>query len=170
MKVHQVLVMQHLQNFLWVNLKLQSKNNKYVQGIFKPAHMQKYKGHDLPRYLSSWELKLFRWCDTNPNVLEWASENVVVPYESPIDKKIHRYIVDATVKLKTATGVKKFLIEVKPYKQTVQPEQTPGKHKKTLLYEQLTYVQNQAKWAAAKCFAKKYGYEFTVLTEKELRK
>ena len=151
-------------------MKLTVKNTKYVQGIFKPTHMEKYKGHDLPRYLSSWELKLFRWCDMNPNVLEWGSESIVIPYESPIDRKVHRYIVDAVVKLKTATGIKKYLIEVKPYKQTIKPEQTPGKHKKTLLYEQLTYIQNQAKWEAAKFYAKKYGFEFTILTERELRK
>jgi len=151
-------------------MKLQIKNNKYVQGIFKPTHMEKYKGHDLPRYLSSWELKLFRWCDTNPNVLEWGSETMVIPYENPIDHKIHRYIVDAMIKLKTATGIKKFLVEVKPSKQTVKPTETPGKHKKTLLYEQLTFIQNQAKWTAAREFCKKRDMEFCILTEKELRK
>jgi len=151
-------------------VKLTIKNNKYVQGIFKPTHLEKYKGHDLPRYLSSWELKLFRWCDTNPNVLEWGSEAIVIPYENPLDKKIHRYIVDAIIKLKTATGTKKFLVEVKPSKQTTKPVEKPGKQKKTLLYEQLTYIQNQAKWAAAKEFCKKRDMEFCILTEKELRK
>lgn len=141
-----------------------------MQGIFKPMHMEKYKGHDLPRYLSSWELKLFRWCDTNPNVLEWGSESIVIPYESPIDGKVHRYIVDAVVKLKTSEGLKKYLIEVKPYKQTIEPQNTPGKQKKTLVYEQLTFLQNKAKWQAAKHFAQKHGFEFTILTEKELRK
>lgn len=151
-------------------MKLTLKNSKYVQGIFKPQNTSKYKGHDLPRYLSSWELRLFRWCDTNPNVLEWGSESVVINYTSPIDQKPHRYIVDAVVKLKTATGVKKFLVEVKPYKQTVKPETVGGKHKKTLLYEQLTYIQNLAKWEAAKKWCKERGYEFTILTEKELKK
>ena len=151
-------------------MRLTLKNNKYVQGIFKPTHMEKYKGHDLPRYLSSWELKLFRWCDTNPNVLEWGSETMVIPYENPLDKKIHRYIVDALIKLKTATGIKKFLVEVKPLKQTIKPVETPNKQKKTLLYEQLTYIQNQAKWQAAKEFCKNRGLEFVLLSEKELRK
>ena len=151
-------------------MKLQLKNSKFIQGIFKPTHTEKYKGHDLPRYLSSWELKLFRWCDTNPNVLEWGSESVVINYTSPIDNKPHRYIVDAYVKLKTATGIKKFLVEVKPYKQTVAPEQNSNKHKKTMIYEQLTYIQNLAKWEAAKKWCKERGIEFTILTEKELRK
>ena len=151
-------------------MKFVAKNNKYVQGIFKPTHPEKYKGHDLPRYLSSWELKLFRWCDMNPNIVEWGSETIVIPYTSPVDNKTHNYIVDAVIKLKSATGLKKYLIEVKPYKQTIKPEKTAGKHQKTLLYEQLTYITNQAKWAAAKNWAKNRGYEFAVLTEKELQK
>lgn len=151
-------------------MKLQLKNSKFIQGIFRPLHTEKYKGHDLPRYLSSWELKLFRWCDTNPNVLEWGSENVVIPYTSPIDNKTHRYIVDAFIKLKTASGIKKFLVEVKPYKQTVEPEKTTNRSKKSLIYEQLTYIQNMAKWEAAKKWCKDRGIEFTILTEKELRK
>jgi hypothetical protein len=151
-------------------MKFTIKNSKYVQGIFKPTHIEKYKGHDLPRYLSSWELKLFRWCDTNPNVLEWGSESIVISYLNPVDNKPHRYIVDAVIKLKTSEGIKKFLVEVKPFKQTIKPYTTPGKHKKTLLYEQLTYIQNMAKWEAAKKWCKKRGFEFTVLTEKELRK
>lgn len=151
-------------------MKLQVKNSKYVQGIFKPIHTEKYKGHDLPRYMSSWELKLFRWCDTNPNVIEWGSETVVIPYENPIDNKIHRYIVDAVIKLKTSDGIKKFLVEVKPFKQTVKPIETTNKNKKSLIYEQLTFIQNQAKWAAARQWCKARGIEFTILTEKELRK
>ena len=67
-------------------------------------------------------------------------------------------------------GIKKFLVEVKPYKQTIKPTETPGKHKKALLYEQLTYIQNQAKWEAARQWCKSRGIEFTILTEKELRK
>lgn len=151
-------------------MKLQLKSSKFIQGIFRPLHAEKYKGHDLPRYLSSWELKLFRWCDTNPNVLEWGSENVVILYTSPIDNKTHRYFVDAFIKLKTASGIKKFLVEVKPYRQTVKPEKTTNASKKSLVYEQLTYIQNMAKWEAAKKWCKDRGIEFTILTEKELRK
>jgi len=151
-------------------MKFTVKNSKYIQGIFNPTHKEKYKGHDLPRYLSSWELKLFRWCDMNPNIVEWGSEAIVIPYTSPIDNRTHNYIVDATIKLKTPEGIKKYLVEVKPAKQTIKPEAAPGKQKKTLLYEQLTYITNQAKWAAAKKWCDQRGYSFVVLTEKELQK
>ena len=103
-------------------------------------------------------------------MVEWGSETVVIPYENPLDKKIHRYIVDAVIKLKTPTGIKKYLVEVKPSKQINKPVEAPGKHKKTLLYEQLTYIQNQAKWQAAKELCKNRGLEFVLLSEKELRK
>lgn len=151
-------------------MKFVAKNNKYVQGIFKPVHSEKYKGHDLPRYLSSWELKLFRWCDMNPNIVEWGSESVIVPYTHPVDHKTHNYIVDAVIKLKTPQGVKKYLVEVKPKKQTQVPQNAPGKHQKTLLHEQLTYIVNQAKWLAAEKWAKSRGYTFVVITEQELQK
>ena len=37
-----------------------------------------------------------------------------------------------------------------------------------MLYEQKTWVVNQAKWEAAEKWAKKKGIEFKILTEKEL--
>jgi hypothetical protein len=151
-------------------MKLTNKNNNFIQGIFKPTHPEKYKGHDFPRYLSSWELKLFRWCDMNPNVLEWGSESIVITYNSPIDNRSHRYIVDAIIKLNTSNGVKKYLVEVKPFKQTIKPVASPNKKSKSLLYEQLTFIQNQAKWASARKWCKERGYEFIVLTERELKK
>ena len=121
--------------------------------------------------MSSWELKLFRFCDYNEDVLEWGSESIVIPYVSPIDNRVHNYIVDAVIKLRTKEGVKSFLIEVKPYKQTIKPvAKLTKKNKvpKSLIYEQLTYIKNQAKWCAAKEWAKKRNLEFIILTEHQL--
>lgn len=152
-------------------MKLTTKNPRFKQGIFVPQNKEKYKGRDYPRYLSSWELKLFRFCDYNPDVLEWGSESIVIPYVSPIDNKVHNYIVDAIIKLKTKEGIKKFLVEVKPYKQTIKPSNKltkTNKVPKSLLYEQLNYIRNQAKWNAAKEWCKKRDMEFTILTEHQL--
>lgn len=152
-------------------MKLQTKNPRFKQGIYSPQNKEKYKGRDLPRYLSSWELKLFRFCDTNPDVLEWGSENIVIPYLNPIDNRVHNYIVDAVIKLKTKEGVKKFLVEVKPYKQTLKPVSRMTKQNKvpkSLIYEQLMYIKNQAKWDAAKKWCIKRDMEFTILTEHQL--
>ena len=152
-------------------MKLTTKNPRFKQGVFNPANKQKYKGRDLPRYLSSWELKLFRFCDCNQDVLEWGSESIVIPYVSPIDNKVHNYIVDAVIKLKTKDGVKTFLVEVKPYKQTIRPVERltkTNKVSKSVLYEQLNYIKNQAKWNAAREWCKKRNMEFTILTEHQL--
>jgi hypothetical protein len=152
-------------------MKLGQKNPRFKQGIYLPNNKEKYKGRDYPRYLSSWELKLFRFCDSNPDVLEWGSENIIIPYVSPIDNKVHNYIVDAVIKLKTKDGIKKFLVEVKPYKQTIRPAHRltkQNKKPKSLLYEQLNFIRNTAKWEAAKKWFEKRGFEFTILTEHQL--
>ncbi|HAT66597.1 MAG TPA: hypothetical protein DCS66_18715 [Flavobacteriaceae bacterium] len=67
-----------------------------------------------------------------------------------------------------STGPKTYLIEIKPSKQTIPPVPKKSKKKTTMIYEQKTYVQNKAKWAAAEKWAKKKGVEFKILTEKEL--
>ena len=101
------------------------KNYKpYKQGLYTPINKEKYIGKGTPRYLSSWELKFFRWCDLNTNIIEWGSENIIIPYISPVDKRIHRYMVDNYVKIKEGNKITKYLIEIKPKKQTV----APGKH------------------------------------------
>jgi len=151
-------------------MKLTQVNKKFRQGVYNPINPQKYRGKDLPRFLSSWELKLFRWCDMNDNVLEWASESIVIPYTNPITHKTSSYFPDVAIKMKTGDTVKKFLVEVKPYKQTLDPStfDRKNKRKKSIIYENVTYIKNVAKWAAAKKWCEKMGYEFTLLTEKEL--
>jgi len=149
-------------------MKLTKKNPKFSQGIYIPKNKEKYRGNDYPRYMSSWELKLFRWCDDNIDVLEWSSENIVIPYVSPIDQKVHNYIVDAVIKLKTNNGTKKFLVEVKPYKQTIPPSINKPTKSKTQIYERLNYIRNKAKWDAAKMWCKKRDFEFVIITEHHL--
>lgn len=144
------------------------KYHKFKQGIYKPVNSEKYTGNRKPVYRSSWELKFFRWCDSNTNVLRWSSESVIVPYVSPIDGRIHRYHVDGVVKLAGKEGPKNYLIEIKPYKQTIPPMKSNRKKKSTVLYESATYAVNRAKWDAARQYAKHKNMEFLILTEKEL--
>lgn len=145
------------------------KNNKFRQGTFKPNNASKYIGKSDPVYRSGWELKFFRWADMNENILAWGSENIIIPYLNPLDSKVHRYFVDNFIVFKDKEGRKqKFLIEIKPSKQTQRPVKTKYKKSKTLLYEQKMYVQNTAKWKAANIWANKKGYKFLIITEKEL--
>ena len=138
-------------------------------GRFKPTNITKYRGdHRNIIYRSSWEKVFMKYCDKNDNIIEWGSEEVIIPYNSPIDNRIHRYFPDFYIKVKESTGkIKKMIIEIKPYKQCIEPK---VKTKKTrgYVYEVVEYAKNQAKWSAAKEWCLDRGYEFKVLTENEL--
>lgn len=144
------------------------KNPKYKQGVFRPKFPEKYVG-TLPIYFrSSYELKFQRWADSNPNVITWASESIIVPYQNPLTGRVSRYFTDFNIVIKDKTGkLQKFLIELKPSSQTQAPVQK-GKQLKTFVRQQHEYVKNRAKWEAAKQFAESRGMVFTILTEKHL--
>tara|TARA_R110002110_G_scaffold135418_3_gene319466 strand:+ start:219 stop:674 length:456 start_codon:yes stop_codon:yes gene_type:complete len=141
---------------------------KFHQGTYKPKNTHKYIGRGTPRYLSGWELRFFRWCDDNDNVIKWASENVIIPYVNPLDGKAHKYMVDNLVVIKEGKTLTKYLIEIKPKKQTRKPTTHGNKKKSTILYENIEYVRNQAKWNSAREWCKKHGYKFQILTEDDL--
>jgi len=139
------------------------------KGKYQPSYPKKYKGD--PRnivYRSLWERKFMRYCDMNENILEWGSEEVVVPYHSPIDNRYHRYFPDFYIKVRESTGkIKKMIIEIKPYRQCIEPK-IQKKKTRGYIYEVMEYAKNQAKWNAAKEWCLDRGYEFKVLTENEL--
>lgn len=139
------------------------------QGKFRPSNTKKYRGNPTNIiYRSLWERKFMVYCDRNENILEWGSEEIAIPYKSPIDNKWHRYFPDFYIKYQDSKGkIKRSIIEIKPFKQTQQP---PLQEKKTksYVYEVTQYVTNQAKWAAAEEFCKDRLWEFKIFTEKEL--
>lgn len=140
---------------------------RFKQGLFKPVNESKYKGTHPIIYRSSYELRFMRWADHNPNIISWGSESIVIPYPNPLTGRVSRYFVDNNITLKTKDGTtKKFLIEIKPSIQTLPPKAT--RNTKSLLRRQAEYIKNQCKWKAATEWAKKKGYEFTILTEKHL--
>ena len=141
-------------------------SSKYRQGIFTPNNKDKFIG-TTATYRSGLELKFMRFCDNNTNVIKWGSENVVIPYISPLDSRVHRYFVDNFVSIKEDNIIKHYLIEIKTSKQTQAPK-TKYKNKEHIIYEQSAWVVNQAKWNAAKEFCKKKGFDFLILTEKHL--
>ena len=139
------------------------------KGKYKPRLPKKYKGDPTNIiYRSLWERKFMQYCDSNANVLEWNSEEIALPYRSPVDNRVHRYFPDFYVKLKENGGkIKRMLIEVKPLKQTMKPKK-PKRKTKGYIYEVYEYAKNQAKWEAATEFCDDRKWEFKVLTEKEL--
>jgi hypothetical protein len=139
------------------------------KGKFTPKNPKKYVG-DVNNiiYRSLWERKFLIYCDTNQNIIEYASEEIIVGYISPLDNRPHRYFPDFYIKVKESTGqIKTYLIEIKPKKQTVEPEKKK-RVTKGYLYEVMEYAKNQAKWSAAREFCKDNGWEFKILTESDL--
>ena len=139
------------------------------KGKYQPSYPKKYKGdHNNIVYRSLWERKFMVYCDKNENILEWGSEEVIVPYRSPIDNRYHRYFPDFYIKVRESTGkITKMIVEIKPYKQCIEPK-VQKKKTKGYIYEVMEYAKNQAKWSAAKEWCLDRGYEFKVLTENEL--
>ena len=139
-------------------------------GKYRPLNRKKYKGDPTNIiYRSLWELKFMKYCDSNENVLEWGSEEIVIPYISPLDNRVHRYFPDFYVRVRSKTGrIEKLIIEIKPLKQTAPPKKQSRRTKKYIT-EVTTYAVNEAKWAAAKEYCKDRQWQFKILTEKELR-
>jgi hypothetical protein len=107
-----------------------------------------------------------KWLDEHPSIVWWASEELPIPYVSPVDNKVHRYFPDFVAKVKQADKETTMVLEVKPYKQTQKP--TQKRQTKRFLQEVVTYAVNQEKWRAADLFCKEHGWQFKLLTEKEL--
>ena len=139
------------------------------KGKYYPSFPRKYKGDPTNIiYRSLWERKFMVYCDKNQNILEWASEEIAIPYRSPIDNRVHRYFPAFYMNVRETNGkIKNYVIEVKPAKQT-KPPTKPKRQTKGYIREAYEYARNQAKWKMAKEFCADRQWEFKVVTEKEL--
>ena len=137
------------------------------KGRYFPTNPKKYRGNpNQIIYRSLWERKLMVYCDKNDAIIEWGSEEVIVPYLSPMDGKIHRYFPDFYMKVRQADGsTKKFIIEVKPKSQCKQPVKNPKRRTTKWFNEVKTFAINQAKWKSAREFCEDKGMEFKIFTE-----
>jgi hypothetical protein len=144
------------------------RDKRFKQGFYNPIHPEKYLGKGPIVYRSGLELKFMLWCDRTDTILKWSSESVKIPYYDSVKKKKRTYYVDNYVEILEGNQIKKYLIEIKPHSQTVQPKQSKRKKRSTVLYEQLQWANNNDKWPSAREFAKKRGMEFIIITEKEL--
>jgi hypothetical protein len=145
--------------------------SRLKQGYYSPTNPEKYKGDvNNIRFLSGWELSVCQYLDNSPSVISWQSEEIQIPYYNPIKKRMAIYLVDFAIEVKTSSGkVEKFLLEIKPLSQTLPPcPASSHKHKKAKLYEMSTWLINSAKWRAASQFAKANGFQFKIITEKQL--
>ena len=135
------------------------------KGRFSPRNPQKYNG-DASNiiYRSSWECRIMDSFDKRPDVLSWSSEEMAIPYISPVDGKRHRYFPDFIVKVRTKDGnIKTMMVEVKPEKQS-KPPQVKKRVTKQYIQEVMTWGVNRAKWKAALEYCKDRKWEFIVMT------
>lgn len=136
--------------------------NKYVQGYYKPIHPEKYKGSGNPFFRSSWEFKVMQMFDINPNITNWASESLKIPYQNPFTGKYTVYVPDFVVTYVDAKGNQRAeIIEVKPAKETFLEQAKSQKAKAAV-------ALNTFKWAAAHAFAKNHGMSFRIMTESNI--
>lgn len=136
---------------------------------YQPLNEEKYFGKRLPQIRSSWEEKFMKWLDTNENVLRWSSEPLGIRYNDPMKRKTRTYYPDFLMTLIDKNNQQQiYLVEIKPFKETKPPNKTRNKKNKTFFKEMATWKTNLAKWNAAKNYSIKKGWDFVILTEKEL--
>jgi len=166
---------------VWFILKIKKSmkkpnlvSSKFKQGLFKPYYLEKYVGDTTNiKYRSGWERKFMVWCDRNPDIKKWSSEPISIKYINPLDKKEHSYFVDFWIDYGNDI---KYLIEIKPYCQTLKPifEEKEGKSKmkrqRDYIINMKNYIINRAKWSTAEDFCMKVGWKFKVITEKDQQK
>ena len=149
------------------------KNKNLQQGIYTPENPSKYLGDPSNIvFRSGWERIYFIKCDRNTNIVAWASEELIIPYYSTVDKRARRYFPDVLLHVRKEDGsIEKTLVEIKPYKETIKPVMPKRMTKKTrarMLEEHITYQRNMDKWEAASKYCAKHGMRFGLVTEYEL--
>jgi hypothetical protein len=134
-----------------------------AKGLYIPKNPSKYLGDPTKvRFLSSWELRFMEFCDNNPKVLQWGSEEFKIQYFNPIKQKVCNYIPDFIIKYEDAHGkIVTEVIEIKPKKQSVLS-------KNSSTYDKVQLAINQAKWTAAVAVCNSHGIKFRVVTEQEM--
>jgi hypothetical protein len=135
---------------------------KFAQGKYTPVNSSKYVGKKDPTYRSGWELTFCQFCDNNPNVIQWASESISIPYKNPLTGRNTFYVPDFFIVYQDKNNKKRAeLIEVKPRAQTTM-ENAKSIHDKAAV------AVNHAKWVAANAWAKQNGIVFRVITEADI--
>jgi hypothetical protein len=142
---------------------------KTYKGRFSPQNPKKYKGDPTNIiFRSLWERKFMKHLDENTSIVEWSSEEIQIPYISPLDNRRHRYFPDFYVKAKNPDGtLKEMIVEIKPKKETKEPTKKK-RITKQYITEVTTWGKNQAKWKAAEEYCADRGWQFMIMTEDHL--
>lgn len=135
----------------------------YNQGVFQPKNPSKYIGSQPITYRSAWELTFMNVCDNHPNILQWASESIKIPYEDPFQPgKIRNYIPDFFIVYVDKNGARHGeIIEIKPLSQSIPEAARTRKDMEAI-------ALNEAKWKAAWAYCRSNGIKFRIMTEQQL--
>lgn len=145
------------------------KGSRYHQGVYESISPEKNINSGKIRYMSSWELAVMRWLDQNPNILKWGSEVIQIPYASSVKGRMARYYPDILMTYRNKDGeIKTTIVEIKPYAETQKPKRGPKQKQSSYDYQLLTFITNQEKWTAAQLYAKERGWDFRIITEREI--
>lgn len=143
----------------------------YLQGKYTPINPKKYKGNvNNIIFRSSLELVAFKFCDMNPGIVFWSSEEMVIPYVSPVDNRTHRYFMDLKVwtHKEGQDELQVTLIEIKPKDQVKQPKKTATMKESTFKNAMRTWLVNEAKWNATRDLCAQRNWKFIIWTEDHL--
>lgn len=142
---------------------------KTYKGRFSPQNPKKYKGDPTNIiFRSLWERKFMKHLDENTSIIEWSSEEIQIPYISPLDNRRHRYFPDFYIKARNPDGtLKEMIVEIKPKKETKEPTKKK-RITKQYITEVTTWGKNQAKWKAAEEYCADRGWQFMIMTEDHL--
>lgn len=136
--------------------------SKFAQGIYRVTNPQKYVGKREPRYRSGWEHAFMRFCDTNDNILQWASESIVIPYRHPLTGRMTNYVPDFLITYRTKNNkMCAEVIEIKPKKQSIIESKASAR-------DRAVVAVNYAKWDAATKWCRRQGLQFRVITEDDI--
>jgi hypothetical protein len=152
---------------LWMSIKNYSSH----KGKYEIVNKDKYIGKNEPHYKSALEFYFMRYCDNNPNILQWQYEGIAIPYINPLkplkesNQPNANYYPDFYIKYKNLKGeVEEALIEVKSKNETMPPKPQQRMSKKWK-QDYCTYKLNESKWKQCKLYCDKLGIKFIVITE-----
>jgi hypothetical protein len=135
---------------------------KFAQGKYTIRNAQKYVGRKQPTYRSSWEWAFMNFCDTNEQVIQWASEPVRIPYRNPLTGKNTTYVPDFVITYRGPNNTMVAeLVEIKPKKQSILEDKMKDR-------DRAIVAINYAKWDAAQKWAKANGLRFRIITEDQI--
>ena len=138
-------------------------SGKFAKGKYTLKFPAKYVGINMPMYRSSWEFSFMHMCDTNPNILKWASESIHINYKNPFTNKQTIYVPDFFVLYMDANNRQHAeLWEIKPTKETTL--EAAGRSKKA----QAAAILNACKWQACQAWCKANNLTFRIVTEKDI--